>query len=191
MGQDRGLRDLAWVTAAVVLLAVLPLTAQSGETFSATASVKSAAGASASVPVTIRIDTFVSDADREKMLAVVGAGDHAATRKALAAMKDIGYIEVGTRRTPVKFAYPRPSGSGRVVTVVTAAPIAFIGGAAPNAPSREGYDLALAILVVDEKGSGEGELVPAAKVKRAEAGAIVTDQYSSETVKLVGVARAK
>src|SRR4030095_1601043 len=85
------------------------------EEFTATASVKSPT-ATADVRVTIGIDRFLSDADRDRILAIVKANDAAATRRALEAADDIGYIAIGTRRPPIKVAYARPSGDGRVVT---------------------------------------------------------------------------
>src|SRR5215217_1061912 len=98
--------------------------APSVETFKATASIKSPQ-VNASAPVTIRIDRLVSDADRQRILAVVKGNDAAATRSALAAMEDIGFVEMGEQRTPIKYAYATPSGGGRLITVVTAAPILF------------------------------------------------------------------
>ena len=64
------------VVAAAVLAAGATANAQGpGVTFKATASVK-APGKSASVPVTIRIERFVSDAERDTVVAAVKA--HAA-----------------------------------------------------------------------------------------------------------------
>jgi hypothetical protein len=179
-----------WVgaMAVCVLAAGLSLGAQgAGATFKATASVKSP-GKSASVPVTIRIDRFVSDADRDKVVASL-KGAQGETRKTLAAMADVGYIAIGERRTPVKYAYARSTGGGRLVTVVTAQPIYYLGGAEPNAKPKEGYDLALALLVLDGQDTGDGELAPAVKLKVDAAGAIVTDDYGSEVVRLTKVAK--
>ena len=173
-----------------VLIATASLAAQGANlTFTATASV-SAPGKKASVPVTIHIDNFIADADRDKIAALVKANDHAGTTKALAALPDLGYITLGEKRTPLKYAYARPTGSGRLITVVTAQPLFFIGGAEKNAKPKAGYDLGLALLVLDGNDAGDGELAPAVKVK-VDNGAIVTDDYGSEKVRLVKVAKAK
>jgi hypothetical protein len=178
-------------TAIAILIGGLTVMAQAtGETFTATATVKSPT-ASASTAVTIRVDKFVSDADRDRIMATIKAGDGAATRAALAAMPDIGFIEMAKRRTPVKYAYARPTGAGRLITVVTAQPILFLGGAAPDAKPKAGFDLALALLILDGNNAGDGELAPAAKVKMNETGAIVTDEYGSEVIRLTGIAKAK
>ena len=160
------------------------------ETYTATASVKSPT-ATAAVPVKIQIDRFVSDADRDKILAVVKGNDPAATQRALASAPDIGYIEIATRKTPVKYAYARATGGGRLITVVTARPVAFVGGAAPNAKPKGGFELALALLVLDGQDRGDGEIAPAARVKMNDSGGLVTDDYSHETVRLTGIARGK
>ena len=171
-----------------VLVATAALSAQSaGLTFTATASV-SAPGKKAAVPVTIHIDRFISDADRETVIACVKANDQAATIKALAALPDIGYITLGEKRTPLKYAYERPTGDGRLVTVVTAQPLFFVGGSEPGAKPKKGYDLGLALLVLNGQNTGDGELAPAVKVK-VDNGAIVTEDYGTEKVRLVKIAK--
>lgn len=173
-----------------VSAAMVTLDARSAQTFTATAAVQSPNG-NASMPVTITIDRFVSDADRERILGLIKANDREGTKKALAALDDIGSIELAQRKTPIKFAYERPSGGGRLITIVTAQPIMFVGGAAPDAGPREGFDLALALLVLDGQDTGHGELAPAAKVKVDDSGAVVTDDYGKEMIRLTGIAKAK
>jgi len=169
-----------------VVIVAAALAPPQAMTFTATATAKSAAK-SASVPVQIRIDRFVGDADREKVLAAIKADDAQGTLRLLQAMNDIGFISVGEKRTPIKYAYARPTGGGRMITVVTAQPIHFVGGAAPDAKPKQGYDLALALLVLDGSDRGDGELAPAVKVKVDANGAIVTDDYGSEVVRLTGI----
>ncbi len=174
---------------ASVLLAANLAAQPANLTFTATATV-SAPGKKASVPVTIHIDRFITDADRDTVVAAVKANDQPGTTKALAALPDLGYITLGEKRTPIKYAYARSTGSGRLITVVTAQPIFFIGGSDKNAKPKQGYDLALALLVLDGNDTGDGELAPAVKVK-VDNGAIVTDDYGSEKVRLVKVAKAQ
>lgn len=189
------MRMMARVGSAVVMVAVLAggvcLLAQAGgETFTATASVKSPT-ASASAPVTIRVDRLISEADRDKVLAVVKKNDQAAIRAALAAMPDVGYIELGKKRTALKYTFARSTGAGRLLTIVAAEPILYLGGAAPDAKPKEGFNLALAFLILDAADKGDGELAPAVKVKMNETGAIVTDEYGSEVIRLTNIAKAK
>jgi hypothetical protein len=178
-----------WKTTLGAVFAVAALSAQgTGLTFKATASV-SAPKKKASVPVTIHIDRFIDDADRDKVVTAVKANDQPGTTKALAALPDIGYITLGEKRTPIKYAYARPTGDGRIITVVTAQPIYFVGGAEKNAKPKAGYDLALALLVLNGQDTGDGELAPAVKLK-VDNGAVVTDDYGAEKVRLVKVATA-
>ena len=177
-------------TMLAVLIAFLNLSAQgAGLTFTATATVN-APGKKASVPVTIHIDHFIADADRDKVLAALKGGDQAATTAALTGLPDLGYIALGEKRTPLKYAYARSTGDGRLITVVTAKPIFFVGGSDPGAKPKQGFDLGLALLVLDGKDTGDGELAPAVKVKLQD-GTVVTDEYGSEVVRLVKIAKAK
>ena len=184
-------RGVAGSIMAIALAMSLPMAARStGETFTATAAVKSPSG-SGSMPVKIGIDRFVSETDRSAVMELVKAGDRTATRKALAGMADIGFIELGTKRTPLKYAYARPTGAGRLITVLTAEPILFLGAGRPDAKPKEGYDLALALLVLDGSDKGDGELAPAARIKVDDKGAIVTEEYGREVVRLTNIAKVK
>lgn len=176
--------------AALIAIVNVSAAQDAGLTFTATATVK-APGKSASVPITIHITHFMSDADRDKVVAAVKAGDSAATTKLLAGMPDLGYFALGNTRTPIKYAYARATGDGRLITVVTAKPIHFVGGAEANAKPKAGYDLGLALLVLNAQDTGSGEVAPAVKIKVDDKGAVVTDDYGSEVVRLVNVAKGK
>jgi len=166
----------------------LAVQAPAGATITATARVKSAGGVEASAPVTITIDRFSSDADRTAVLDALKRGGTGGVRTLLASRDRIGSVQVGASTTPVKYAYGTPTANGRLITVVTGSPIAFIGAAAPGgAGDKTGFDLGLVLLEVATSGAGKGEIVPAAKVKIGEKGEIVTDDYSSEVVHLVNV----
>jgi hypothetical protein len=183
---------VAAASAAAVIVAMT--TAQPAQaqpvTFTATASVKGPQG-SASAPVTITIVRFTSAAERDRLVPLVKANDRAATRKALAAAEDIGTIQVRDHRIPIKYAYARATGGGRMITVVTAEPILHLGGDAPGAKPKAGYDLALALLVLDAADSGTGELAPAVTLMVNEAGSIVTHDYGTEVVRLVDVKKSR
>jgi hypothetical protein len=176
---------------AILTLTLVPaaLAAQAGgETYSATASVKTG-NATASKTVTFHVDRFLTDAERDKLVPVVKSNDNAAILKALNALPDIGYVAVGDARTPVKYAYARPTGSGRMVTIVTAKPLGFIGGNDPGAKAKDGYELGIALLILDASGRGDGEVSPAARVKVDANGAIVTSDYAHEVVRLTGISK--
>jgi hypothetical protein len=175
----------------VTMTAAQPAQAQGQPlTFTATASVKGPQG-SASAPVTITIVRFTSAAERDRLVPLVKANDRAGTRKALAAAEDIGTIQVRDHRFPIKYAYARATGGGRMITVVTAEPILHLGGDAPGAKPKAGYDLALALLVLDAADSGTGELAPAVTLMVNKEGSIETHDYGTEVVRLVDVKKSR
>lgn len=166
-----------------------PAARAQAETLTASATVSTAAGASARAPLTVVIERFATDAERDELLAAVTKGGTAAAKTLLAARRDAGSVQLGANKTPIKYAYARSTGGGRLVTVVTAEPIAFVGAGVPGAKPKAGYDLGLVMLEVAESSAGQGELVPAAKVRVGENGGIVTEDYGSEVVRLSNVVK--
>jgi hypothetical protein len=163
---------------------VSPAWAQA-ETITATAAVKNASGASTSASLTVVVDRFATDAERDSLLAAVKSGGTAAARELLAKQRDAGTLQLGSQRASIKYAYARSTGSGRLITVITAQPI---GGS--DAKSKPGFDLGLALLELTASGPGHGELSPAAKVRIDGQGAIVTEGATpADTVQLSNVAK--
>jgi len=164
--------------------------ASAQETWTARAEMKTPDGKLHTAPATISLDRMLTAAERDTLLAAFKSGDAAALKKALAAQPTLGYVEGGKKvKVPVKFAFPRSTGGGKIVTIVCNEPIVYIGGDIPNAKPKAGYDLAYVLLVLDADGKGHGEVAPAAKLKIREDGALVTDEYSGETVWLKDVVR--
>lgn len=158
------------------------------EMFTATASVKTAGGDSTTAPVVISITRWTSDAERTTMGAAIKSGGTAALKKALDAMPDAGTIQVGERKTPLRFAYSRPVGAGRLVTVAAAQPILYLG--ATEAKPKAGFDVALATFQVDAAGKGTvGELAPAATVRMDANDAIVVQDYGAEAIRLTAISK--
>jgi len=190
--------DLARRVAAATFVAALMVLAMhhpvargaDGERFTATATMTSAK-ATHSAPVTFQIDRFVSEADRDKFMAIVKRHKTTEIHDALAAMPAIGFIQTGDSKTAIKYAFARPSGGGRLITVATDKPIMHLGGDLPDAKPKKGFDLALAFLILDASDRGDGELALATKVKLDANGAIVTEDYSPATVHLTGIAKAQ
>jgi hypothetical protein len=173
---------------AVATVAVLPSHAQS-ETYTATASVKTAGGAAATAPVTIVVDRKMPQAEADKFLAAFKSGGAAALRKALAGVAPTGSVSVGAGSpTPTRLTIERPTDKGRLLTIVTDTPILQLGAGIPGSKPTEGYDFAIIDLEVDSAGTGSGSFAPAAKVT-VKQGAFVVEDYSGELVKLTGVSR--
>ena len=181
------------LTVAALVLAsatalVAPLSAQSSaETYTATASVKTAGGASLTAPVAIDVAEWTTDADRKRLAGVLKSGGDEALQKQLAAMKTLGKITVGKTQFDAKYAYAMTSSEGRIITVVTTTPMFFVGAGAPSAKPTTGHRLGVVTIEVNDAGSGRGTLTPAATVKMTDSDAIVVEDYSVELVTLPDV----
>ena len=182
---------VATVVLVVVVGGALLVRAQAPptETFTGTASARKGT-TRVSAPFSLTITRHASAAEREALIAAIRSEGTTAARKALAAMPDAGTIQLGERRTAVKFVSERETGSGRLMTVLTAQPIVFVGAGLPDAQPRAGSDVALAFLDLQETG-GKGELAPAAKVGIDDHGALVTHDYGSTVIWLDDLVRAK
>jgi len=185
------MRNALWVSLLLGLLQVSPAAAQAGpETFNAMATVKTAAGASATAPVVISIMRWTTDAEREKATAALKSRGSSALKTALDAMPQAGTIQVGDQKAPLRFARTRETSGGRLVTVIASEPLWHLGAGIPDAKPKTGYDLAFATFEVDAAGKGtSGDLALAAKLKTGTDDAIVVDDYGSEAVRLSGIGK--
>lgn len=159
------------------------------ETFTATASVKSAGGAAATSPVTIVVSRTMSQEEADKFTGAFRTGGAAALRKALTGVPPVGSVRLGDGEpVQIRLALERATDQGRLITLVTDEPLLFLGAGLPRAQPKTGHDFALVDLQVDQTGAGTGLLAPAAKV-RVTQGAFVVDDYASEQVRLTDVKR--
>jgi hypothetical protein len=174
----------------VALVCYAGISSAQGETFTGEASLKTAGGVSSTAPVTVVVSRMASDADRDALVAAIKKGGTQAAQAWLAKQPDAGVLQVGARKTPIKYVYRRDTGDGRLLTIATAEPVAFLGGGVPGAKSTTGYLLGVALLTVPSSGAGQGELSPAAKIRVDADGAIVTEDFNpQELVQLTKVTR--
>ena len=159
---------------------------QSPESFTATATVRHGT-TSASAEVSVRVERYATADERAALLKTARAGS-AAVQKALSGNADAGYIQVGERKTPIKYAWKLAGTGGQLITVATAEPILFLGANRPNAAPKTGFDVAIALLDLN---SGTGEIAPAAKVGLDDSGAVRVEDYGATVVWLNKIARAK
>ena len=176
---------LALAVSAVAVVAAPP---QAGEeTFAATATVKTAAGAAATAPVTIVVSRKMPQGEVDKFTAAFKTGGPAALRKALEGVPPTGSVRIGDRPpTAIRLTLERVTDQGRLLTMITDQPILFLGAGLPGAKAKEGYDFGVIDIEVGASGSGSGTLLPAAKV-RVDKGAFVVDEYGIERIQLTGV----
>ena len=155
------------------------------DTFTATATVK---GTGRSAPLTVTLTRFATDGERQALLAALKKGGNDAARALLSQKPDAGSVQVGSNATVVKYAYDEHVGSNRVITVVTAAPIHFVGGDVPNARLKLGYNLG--VIQMDLSATpGTGAAAPAAKVAVDKQDAIIIEDYGAEEIVLSNIVK--
>lgn len=184
---------LAPVTAALLVACVSTCATAAAvqavpEAFTATAAVRKGA-VTASAPFSVTITRYGSTVEREAVMKALRAGGTVAVQRILETMADAGVVQIGEHRTPIKFAAQRPTASGRLVTVVTAKPILFLGEGLPASRPREGFEVAVAMLYPGDHAFGE--LAPAAKVGVDGSGALLIEDYGTTVVWLEGLTTAR
>ena len=178
-------------SAALLVTSAVPQGQAAAEMFTATAAVKGAGGVAASAPVTLTIDRKMSQKEADTLAAAFKAGGAAALRKALVGVAPTGSVRIGAgSATPTRLTIERPTSNGRLLTIVTDQPLAFVGAGVPGAKAKEGYDFAVIDIEVDAKGSGSGTLAPAAKI-RMNQDAFVVEDFGVEAVRLTAVTKTK
>ena len=177
----RSLR-LLWFCVIATTLTASRASAQT-ETYSAVAVVKTAAGASSSVPLTAVVRRYATSEERQSLLAAIKQGGAASAHALLLKRDDVGTLDVGGHQVPIKYAYAWDAGQ-HLITLVTAEPIAFA-----NMRHKPGYDVGFVLFELSPSKPGKGEFCPASKVHVDADGAIVTENSSAETVMLQNVAR--
>jgi len=116
-------------------------------------------------------------------------GGSAAFGLALRQAPIVGQFEVGSRTFAIRWARQRATDRGRVISLVTDAPVYFVGGGVPGARSREGFDVAVIQLTLDSSGLGEGTMAAAASVKPGDQGGVAVDAYEGDPIKLRSIIR--
>ena len=177
----------AVISASMLTAPAVPSAQGAAEVFTATAAVKTASGGSATAPVTITVARTMVKKEAEGLVAAFKAGGAAALRKALTGVPPTGSVQIGTGpATPTRITIERPTGDGRLLTIVTDRPVAFLGAGMPGAKPKEGFDFAVIDIVLDAKGGGSGTIAPAAKLK-VNGDALVVEDYATESVQLTAV----
>lgn len=159
------------------------------ETFRANAHVAGGTTGAAAATVVVRIERYTPEADRTAVETALKTGGYPAFVAALRKAPEVGYVEVGDRKWPIRWAREQPAGRGRTIVVVTAEPIFFIGGGRVDAKPREGYDVALIRLEVDNVGLGKGSMAAAARVKPGGEAGVLVEDYAEKPIELVTVVR--
>jgi hypothetical protein len=134
----------------------------------------------------IQIDQYTPDKDLKAMEQALKTGGSAGFVEALRKAPVAGHLKSGDKTFTIRWARQRETPNGRVISVVTDAPVYFVGAGLPGAQARTGFDVAVALMNIDTAGIGEGTIALAAKVKPGENGVEIQD-YATEPVKLVSI----
>src|SRR3954469_6403385 len=109
-----GIIGAAALSGALLLTVVLLRAQATAEVFTATAAVKTAAGAAASAPFTITIDRKMSQSEADARVTAFRTGGAAALRKGLVGVAPTGSVRIGSGAvTPTRFTLERVTGEGR------------------------------------------------------------------------------
>ena len=187
------MRVASIVLSAVCLTAAPPVMQNRGtvgapETFSANAQVKVSPGVAVAT-IQVVIQRYTPDAERAALEGALETGGYSAFLTALRSASDVGYVEYGTSRFTIRYARETEAGNSRRIDVVTDSPIFFVGGGAPQAKPRAGFDVAVLRMEIDGIGLGSGVMAAAARLKPAPDGGVQIDDYAEQPIKLVTVVR--
>ncbi len=194
MTRQNASRSVVLVVLATTVCAPAVIAAQSHRTqtapeaFRAQVQSRTATGALAAT-IRVQIDRYTPEADRKAMTEAIAHGGYAAFLEALRKAPAVGYVQIEDVKVPLRWARELKTPQGRDISLVTDAPVYFVGGGAANPKSREGFELAVVRLMVDEIGLGSGTMAAAARVKPDGAGGVVIEDYAAETIKLTSVSR--
>jgi hypothetical protein len=172
---------------ALITTASAALAADKPEVYNGTATMKTAAGATATAPVVVSISRWTTDAERDKAVAALKSGGMAAFHKEIAALPEAGFLQVGDKKTPLRFARSLAAGDGHVVSVATAEPVMYVGAGMPGAKpiDKDAHDVAVVIFHADAAGKADvGDFAPAATVSFDANGALLVKDYAAEAVRL-------
>ena len=158
------------------------------ETFTSQIQSRTAAGALGGY-VRIQIDRYTRDDDLKTMTDALKHGGYSAFLQALRKAPEVGRVEIGDVKGTLRWARQQATPNGRTISLVTDAPLYFVGGGRATPKPREGFELAIIQLTVGEIGLGTGTMTAAARVKPDGAGGVVMEDYADEPIILTSVSR--
>lgn len=158
------------------------------ETFNVTAQGKAGAVATAA-NFQIRMDRYSADDDRAVVENALKFGGYPSFLPALRNAPAVGAVIAGTEKVAIRWARETPTPKGRTITLVTDAPLFFLGAGQPGAKPKAGYEVAVLQLQMDSAGIGTGTMAAAARVRPGGESGVQIDDYADEPIKLTSVLR--
>ena len=143
------------------------------------------------VPMILQIDRYTPEYERTKMTDGLKYGGYPGFLKALREAPPVGSLEVAGEKFVIRWAREVPSETGRIITIVTDAPVFFAGSQRKGAKPTAGYEVAVAQLTLDKSGRGKGTLAAAARVKPGGETGVRIDSYAETPIALTASPRAR
>jgi len=163
------------------------------ETFDLTATASAGPGAvgTLTVPMVVHIERYTPAHARTTMTDALKHSGYSGFLNALREAPVAGSLTIGDQNWTIRWARQLPSGDGRVVSIVTDKPVAFVGGGRTDAKPKAGYEVAVAQFTVDRSGHGTGTMAAAARVKPGGETGVRIDDYAEKPVTLNATVRAQ
>jgi hypothetical protein len=160
------------------------------ETITANAHVAGSTGAAAT-RVTIQIDRYSPEADRNAVADALKHGGYSGFLTALRKAPVVGTVTVAGQTFDIRWAREQPAAKGRSIVLITDKPVYFVGGGSTTAKPREGYEVAVLQFSLDDSGLGfDGKMAAAARVKPGGPTGVQIDDYAEKPIDLQTISRA-
>lgn len=172
---------------ALLMVAALAVPQAGPETFDIVGTVTpngAAAKGAITVPMTVSLDRYSPEFERTKMTDALEHGGYPGFLNALRASSQVGTLDVAGDTFKIRWAREVPGDTGRVITLVTDQPVAFIGSTRRGAKPTAGYEVGVIQLTLDKTGHGTGQMAAAARVKRGGETGVRIDSYTDKPVAL-------
>ena len=156
------------------------------EHFSATVFGQSGMSLGKSAVLNIYVNGYSSDQEVEQLAATLKDGGSDALLSAIQKMKEKGRVSVtGKVGWAVSVVRQHPTEKGRTIVMFSDRPIGFYE--ATTAPRSKTYEFGLVVLNINDKGTGDGLLYGACKVKFTKDDQLEVEHYSQSPARLIGV----
>jgi len=160
------------------------------ETIKANGYVAGAAG-SAAAEITMQIDRYSTEADREAVALALKHGGYPAFLTALRKAPPVGKVTVAGQTVDIRWAREQVLTNSRSIVLITDKPVFFVGGGAANPKPRAGYEVAVMEFTLDNSGLGvKGTMAGAARVKPGGDTGVQIDDYGDKPIELKGIRRS-
>jgi hypothetical protein len=179
----------------LVIAAITPSIAQTGQTTSLPVEYRATATASAAIgdiqtTLTIHIASYTTEFDRGRLMTALRTNGYQSFLPVFRRTPVVGYVAIKDQKWELRWAQQQPRDAGQLVTVATDKPIYFLGGGNVDAKPRAGYEMAVIRLELNGSGTGTGSFAAAARVKPTnDATSVEVDDYAGGLLKITSVER--